>query len=40
MKKKNLTNWKVDIKSETQFKEILTNAQNEEIEETEEVSEE
>lgn len=35
-----LTNWKVDIKSETQFKEILTNAQNEEIEETEEVSEE
>lgn len=36
-----LTNWKVDIKSETQFKEILANGQNEEESvEAEEVSEE
>ncbi len=36
-----LTNWKVDIKSETQFKEILANGQNEEeLTEPEEVSEE
>ena len=29
-----LTNWKIDIKSETQFREMLMNAQNEETEET------
>lgn len=29
-----LTNWKIDIKSETQFREMLMNAQNQEIEET------
>ena len=33
-----LTNWKIDIKSETQFREMLMNAQNE-IEKTEEVEE-
>lgn len=35
-----LTNWKIDIKSETQFREMLMNAQNEEtIEEVEQVGE-
>lgn len=29
-----LTSWKIDIKSETQFREMLMNAQNEEVEET------
>ncbi len=33
-----LTNWKIDIKSETQFREMLMNAQNE-TEKTEEVNE-
>ena len=33
-----LTNWKIDIKSETQFREMLMNAQNEE-EKTDEVNE-
>ena len=32
-----LTNWKIDIKSETQFREMLNKAQEEQIEETEEV---
>ena len=31
-----LTNWKIDIKSETQFREMLENAQNEEVESEEE----
>ena len=29
-----LTNWKIDIKSETQFREMLMNAQSQEAEET------
>ena len=33
-----LTNWKIDIKSETQFREMLMNAQNE-TEKTEEAEE-
>ena len=33
-----LTNWKIDIKSETQFREMLMNAQNE-TEKAEEVNE-
>ena len=32
-----LTNWKIDIKSETQFREMLNKAQEEQVEETEEV---
>lgn len=35
-----LTNWKIDIKSETQFREFLANSQNEEIEENDEMPEE
>ena len=31
-----LTNWKIDIKSESQFREMLANMENEEIEETSE----
>ena len=34
-----LTNWKIDIKSETQFREFLANSQNEEIEENDEMPE-
>lgn len=34
-----LTEWKIDIKSETQFRELLANAQNEENEEVEESEE-
>ena len=32
-----LTNWKIDIKSESQFRKILEDAQNEETEEVEDV---
>ena len=32
-----LTNWKIDIKSESQFREMIMNAQNEELEEAEDV---
>ncbi len=31
-----LTNWKIDIKSETQFREFLASSQNEDVEETDE----
>ncbi len=34
-----LTNWKIDIKSETQFREMLMNAQQEEIQTQEEIEE-
>ena len=32
-----LTNWKIDIKSESQFREMIMNAQNEEVEEAQEI---
>ena len=35
-----LTGWKIDIKSETQFREMLANMENEEVEEEEEQEEE
>lgn len=35
-----LTNWKIDIKSETQFRQMLEEAQNAEVDETEEIVEE
>ena len=35
-----LTNWKIDIKSESQFREMLANMENQEVEETEENPEE
>ena len=35
-----LTNWKIDIKSETQFREMIEEAQNESEETVEEVAEE
>lgn len=35
-----LTNWKIDIKSETQFREMIENIQNQENEETDETVEE
>ena len=34
-----LTNWKIDIKSESQFREMIEKMQNEEAEETQEVEE-
>jgi N utilization substance protein A len=34
-----LTNWKIDIKSETQFREMIEKMQNEEIEQSEEINE-
>ena len=34
-----LTNWKIDIKSETQFREMLNNMEENETEETEEIEE-
>lgn len=34
-----LTNWKIDIKSETQFREMIAKMQNEEVEDTETVEE-